>query len=205
MREDHYDLVGILPDNPPIQNQIHGGARSLTPASDALTKLREMAAKAPMPQPIAIKLPYHPDPFKLPVQPPAAERAPGENPKTGAGRLKPEPHLMSPIARLWILAAMENGAHKYGPYNWRDQPIPTNTYLSAMQRHIDEYATGVDRADDSKIPHLAHIAASAIILLDAEAHGSLIDDRFKIDGYQDVLKQIMALKKEWNETIPKAK
>lgn len=127
-----------------------------------------------------------------------------ENPKTGAGRLKPEPHLMSPIAKLWINAAMENGAHKYGPYNFRDTPIPTNTYISAMQRHLDEYATGVDVADDSNIPHLAHIAASAIILLDAEAYGSLIDDRFKIDGFQDVMKRIMALKKHWNDTIPKA-
>jgi hypothetical protein len=130
---------------------------------------------------------------------------PAENPKTGAGRLKPEPHLMSPIAKLWILAALEQGAWKYGPVNWRSVPIPTNTYISAMERHLDEYKSGIDLADDSKIPHLAHIAASAIILLDAEAFGSLIDDRYKIDGYQEVMKKVMALKREWSETIPKAK
>ncbi|BAQ45914.1 MULTISPECIES: hypothetical protein [Methylobacterium] len=42
---------------------------------------------------------------------------PAENPKTGAGRLKPEPHLISPVALLWLNAALENGAIKYGPFN----------------------------------------------------------------------------------------
>ncbi|KQO89381.1 hypothetical protein ASF36_23380 [Methylobacterium sp. Leaf90] len=120
-----------------------------------------------------------------------------ENPKTGAGRLKPEPHLVSPIAMLWITAALENGAIKYGPMNWRDGAIPTNTYVSAMKRHLDEYATGVDLASDSRIPHLAHIAAGCIILMDAEAAGTLIDDRFKIAGFEEVLLRVQALKAGW--------
>ena len=62
---------------------------------------------------------------------------------------------------------------------------------------VGEYATGVDLASDSKVPHLAHIAASAIILMDGEAAGTLIDDRFKIAGYEDVLRQVAALKATW--------
>lgn len=120
-----------------------------------------------------------------------------ENPKTGAGRLKPEPHLISPVAMMWILAALENGAIKYGPYNWRQTPIPTNTYLSAIRRHLDEYATGVDRASDSKLPHLAHIAAGCIILLDAAAAGTLIDDRFRVEGFEAILQEVQALKAGW--------
>ncbi|MGE8128496.1 dATP/dGTP diphosphohydrolase domain-containing protein [Methylobacterium sp. NPDC080182] len=139
-------------------------------------------------------------PAPQPTMPkPTAPRdaTPAENPKTGAGRLKPEPHLVSPIAMLWITAALENGAIKYGPYNWRDTPIPTNTYVSAMKRHLDEYATGVDRASDSRVPHLAHIAAGCIILMDAEAKGTLIDDRFRIDGFEEVLREVQALKAGW--------
>lgn len=120
-----------------------------------------------------------------------------ENPKTGAGRLKPEPHLISLVALLWLNAALENGSLKYGAYNWRDAAIPVNTYLSAMKRHIDEYATGVDRASDSGVPHLAHIAAGCIILLDAAAAGTLIDDRHRIPGYEDVLREVAALKAGW--------
>lgn len=125
------------------------------------------------------------------------DAAPAENPKTGAGRLKPELHLVSPIAMLWIAAALENGAIKYGPYNWRDAAIPTNTYISAMKRHLDEYATGVDVASDSQVPHLAHIAAGCIILMDAVQAGTLIDDRFRIDGFEEVLLQVQALKAGW--------
>lgn len=122
---------------------------------------------------------------------------PAENPKTGAGRLKPEPHLVSPISMLWIMAALENGASKNGPMNWRDQPIPTNTYVSAIIRHAMEYQSGVDRASDSKLPHLAHIAAGCIILMDAEANGTLIDDRFKVEGFEEVLREVQALKAGW--------
>lgn len=122
---------------------------------------------------------------------------PAENPKTGAGRLKPEPHLVSPIAMLWVNAALENGAIKYGPYNWRDAAIPVNTYVSAMKRHLDEFATGVDKASDSQVPHLAHIAAGCIILLDAFHAGTVIDDRFAIKGFEKVLQQVQALNSGW--------
>ncbi|WP_375462964.1 dATP/dGTP diphosphohydrolase domain-containing protein [uncultured Methylobacterium sp.] len=120
-----------------------------------------------------------------------------ENPKTGMGRLKPEPHLVSPVALLWINAALENGAIKYGPYNWRDAAIPVNTYVSAMKRHLDEFATGVDRASDSQVPHLAHVAAGCIILLDAFHAGTVIDDRYAIEGFEDVMLQVQALKAQW--------
>lgn len=120
-----------------------------------------------------------------------------ENPKTGPGRLKPSASVVSPIGTLWLTAALEFGVSKYSPYNWREKAIPTRTYLDAIRRHLDEYLTGVDLASDSGLPHLAHIAASCIILLDAEHAGTLIDDRFKVDGYEHLQNRIVALKAGW--------
>lgn len=120
-----------------------------------------------------------------------------ENPKTVAGRAKPDATVISPFAMLWITAVMEFGAKKYGPFNWRDKAIPTRTYIAAMQRHMDEYESGVDRASDSRLPHLAHIAASCIILMDAEQAGTLHDDRFKSEGFEAVMNEIVAIKAGW--------
>ncbi|BAQ45915.1 MULTISPECIES: dATP/dGTP diphosphohydrolase domain-containing protein [Methylobacterium] len=72
-----------------------------------------------------------------------------------------------------------------------------NTYLSAMKRHIDEFAIGVDRAWDSGVPHLAHVAAGCIILLDAMHAGIVIDDRYAVPGFEDVLREVAALKAGW--------
>lgn len=41
---------------------------------------------------------------------------------------------------------------------------------------------------------IAHIAAKCIILMDAESAGTLIDDPFKIEGYEEGLLQVQALR-----------
>lgn len=46
-----------------------------------------------------------------------------------------------------------------------------------MKRHIDAWYDGEDRDKESFLPHLAHVAASVAILMDAEAHGTFKDDR----------------------------
>lgn len=122
-----------------------------------------------------------------------------ENPKTLLGRLKPGQSVVSQIGRLWLTAVHEFGAGRYSPFNWREKRIPTNIYLDAIQRHLDEYATGVDNASDSGLPHLAHIAANCLILLDAKHAGTLDDDRYKIDGYADVMDQVIKAKARWKE------
>lgn len=63
-------------------------------------------------------------------------------------------------------------------------------------RHLDEYATGVDHASDSRIPHLGHIAANCLILADAAHAGSLKDDRHKIEGFEAFMEEVAALKAE---------
>lgn len=101
------------------------------------------------------------------------------NPKDAVGALKPNFSYLPPAGSFHTSLAMMNGAVKYNPYNWRD---PNNkpgymTYLAAMKRHIDLFIDGEQVAKDSLVHHLGHVAAGAMILLDAIECGNAIDDR----------------------------
>jgi hypothetical protein len=76
-----------------------------------------------------------------------------------------------------LARALEDGAKKYGPFNWRTHPISSSTYRSARLRHDDAYWDGEDVASDSKIHHLAHLMACCAIEIDALELGMLVDDR----------------------------
>lgn len=103
----------------------------------------------------------------------------GINPKDLIGAKKVDLSLFPPVAHIYGALGMMNGAGKYGPYNWRDpsKKIQMMIYLSALQRHISALIDGEDIAQDSKLPHLAHIIAGAGILADATEGGWVIDNR----------------------------
>ena len=71
----------------------------------------------------------------------------------------------------------KHGADKYGVRNWRIDPILASTYEGAMMRHILAWALGEDIDPDSGQPHLVHLRANCAVILDAQAHGTLTDDR----------------------------
>jgi hypothetical protein len=99
------------------------------------------------------------------------------NPKDRIGTAKPQVHLVPPAAILHVAKAMENGAAKYGAYNWREKDVRLTVYIAAAMRHLFALLDGEDVAADSGVKHLGHVGACAAILLDAEANGNLIDDR----------------------------
>ena len=99
------------------------------------------------------------------------------NPKTAYGKAKPPMQYVPPVALLELGLVMEHGASKYGPMNWRKDPVSASTYYDALMRHAFLYWDGADYDLESKRKHLAHIMAGCAILLDAEASGTLIDDR----------------------------
>ena len=78
---------------------------------------------------------------------------------------------------------------KYGEYNWRDQPVEAMTYLDAALRHLQLYMNGEARARDTNVQNLGAVMACCAILLDAEANGSLIDNRRKSKAACDALHQ----------------
>lgn len=102
---------------------------------------------------------------------------PDNNPKAAIGATKVPLHLVPPSAKHFLALALEDGAKKYGPYNWRDAGISLSTYKAANERHWDALWDGEDLARDSLVHHLAHAMACCAIALDALTVGKLIDDR----------------------------
>lgn len=106
-----------------------------------------------------------------------AEQLVDTNPKTAYGKAKPPMQFVPPSALLELGLVMEHGASKYGPMNWRKDPISASTFYDALMRHAFQYWDGNDRDLESRCKHVAHIMSCCAILLDAEVNGTLIDDR----------------------------
>ncbi len=100
------------------------------------------------------------------------------NPKSIFGSQKPQLDKIPGIALLHLAGAMALGASKYGPFNWRKDPVSTSTYIAAARRHLMQWWDGVEDMDEeSANSHLGAVMACCAILLDAQACGTLVDDR----------------------------
>jgi len=99
------------------------------------------------------------------------------NPKTAVGATKVPLHLVPASSRHFLALAFEDGARKYGPFNWREKGVSALTYISAAARHADAWVDGEDLSHDAHVHHLAHAMACFAIVLDALTVGKLIDDR----------------------------
>lgn len=108
------------------------------------------------------------------VPAPEVEQA---NPKDLAGRSKPSMGFIPVGAMESVARVMELGARKYGPYNWREQPIKKMTYAHAALRHLFAWIGGEDNDPESLQPHLAHVAACMLIVIDAMRSNACIEDR----------------------------
>ncbi len=105
------------------------------------------------------------------------DRYPDDNPKTRFGLAKPPIALIPGPALVVTAEAFGDGARKYGPANWREKPVTTSTYTSAALRHLLAWIDGEENAPDSGVHHLGHAIGCLAILIDAQAQGSLNDDR----------------------------
>jgi len=109
-----------------------------------------------------------------------APPAPDEtNPKDQVGIKKPRLYLVPPTSIIYQALAMQDGAAKYGPYNWREKKVVASIYVDAAMRHILAWVDGEEVAQDSGYPHLAHALACLGIIVDALETGNLVDDRPK--------------------------
>ena len=72
---------------------------------------------------------------------------------------------------------LKHGADKYGARNWLIDKILASTYEGSMLRHFLSWAGGEDLDPDSGEPHLSHLRACCGVVLDAQKHGTLLDDR----------------------------
>lgn len=123
----------------------------------------------------------------------AAVRAPGTkdtNPKQAIGDTKAPMNLIPAAAMLHESAAYAEGALKYGANNWRVAGVRVTTYVAACMRHLVKYYNG-ERCDPaSKVHHLGNARACLGILLDAEAHNMLTDDRPPAQDLGDTVREV---------------
>lgn len=105
------------------------------------------------------------------------------DPKGEAGAKKTPLQLLPSPALAAVARSLAFGAYKagpngtgYGPWNWRENRVEMMTYVGAIRRHLDAFIER-DDIDESGEHHIAHVAASCMILLDAMHCGTLIDNR----------------------------
>ncbi len=118
---------------------------------------------------------------------------PDNNAKTIASTNKLPTDGVPPIALAALGLAMDTGVKKYGRFNWRVTGATVSEFTKGLDRHLLDYKSGENFSKDVKIHHLAHMMAGCAILLDAEIHGCLNDDRPKeniktIDDFIGILK-----------------
>ncbi len=101
------------------------------------------------------------------------------DPKGDAGKLKPQLHLIPTVMMESAAKVFDLGAKKYGAWNFIENKVCATTYISAIMRHLNAWRDGEDLDPESRTSHLGHIIANCGILLDADKHGTLVDDRAK--------------------------
>ena len=109
--------------------------------------------------------------------PPVASRAlDPANPKDLVGSLKLPLHLWPATATAEGCIALHNGAEKYGRANWRAIPVRASIYYAALLRHMAAWFDG-EEVDEEGVRHLGSALACLAILADAQAAGTMVDDR----------------------------
>lgn len=104
------------------------------------------------------------------------------NPKDAIGKSKSLLHLVPPALMIWVAEVFRFSAPKYGPFNWRNQPVNRTVYLDATMRHLLAMIDGQRYDTESGLPHESHIAANMAILLDAQSIGMEYNDMLYADG-----------------------
>jgi hypothetical protein len=138
--------------------------------------------------------PELPVPYELteavtePALEPATSTAPDDNPKTRFGLRKPAMSSVPPAALIHLMGAMADGRRKYGLMNWREKNVSSTIYYDAAMRHLMAWFDGEQTASDSKVHHLGHAMACMAIILDAEAQGTLNDDRPQAGQFSELIK-----------------
>lgn len=70
-------------------------------------------------------------------------------------------------ALMSVGACIEYGTHKYpDPKNWQLVDNGIKRYRDAMVRHLLKYNAGIDKDEETGLPHLAHMCWNALVILE---------------------------------------
>jgi len=101
------------------------------------------------------------------------------NPKDKLGIKKVQLDKVPDTSIIYQALAMEDGALKYGPYNFRESNVAASIYVAAAKRHLALWFNGEELTEDTGIPNLGAVLACIGIIIDAQIAGTLVDDRPK--------------------------
>lgn len=99
------------------------------------------------------------------------------DPKQARGDAKLRPSCMPVEVLIELVAAMDEGARKYGVLNWRETGVRAHTYYDAALRHLLAWWSGIDTDPDSGLHHVTKAISSLVVLRDAMLCGACTDDR----------------------------
>lgn len=112
------------------------------------------------------------------------------NPKDGLGLLKIPVHLWPASATARGSLALLDGLLKYGRSNYRATDVRASVYVRALIGHVQDWFEGLDADPKSGLHPLDHALANLAILVDADAAGTLIDDRMYPGGYHALVEKL---------------
>jgi hypothetical protein len=90
---------------------------------------------------------------------------------------KPKFTMIPQLALNEVAKVFTHGANKYGDFNYSKQGDVLR-YIDALLRHTNQYLSGEDM-DESKVHHLACVAANALMALDGIINNTITDNRNK--------------------------
>lgn len=92
--------------------------------------------------------------------------------------MKPRMSLIPQLAKMDVAKVMTYGAEKYAAYNWMNG-FPFTIISDAIDRHYTAFLCGEDIDPESGLPHLAHLACSAMMALEITKLYPEKDDRWE--------------------------
>jgi hypothetical protein len=101
----------------------------------------------------------------------------GNNPKDRYGLAKVPFSLIPSTAMVCMALGLKNGAGKYGPFNWRVEPVQGRVYLEAALRHLLLLLDGEDYDRDTGYHHGCFVLSTIAIFMDSLVQGTQIDNR----------------------------
>lgn len=90
---------------------------------------------------------------------------------------KPLLQFLPPVFNQEVAKILSLDSDDYWPWIWRNNKVMLMASLGNMKQHIDAFIDGEDIDPTTKAHHIACVAATCAIVLDAQKYNSLIDDR----------------------------
>ncbi len=91
---------------------------------------------------------------------------------------KPHMDLLSPIAMFGTAQVLTKGLEKYPGSQWK-KGMAWSKVIASLLRHLFKFMAGEELDEESKLPHIDHVAANVMFLQEYYRKHKELDDRIK--------------------------